>query len=64
MSLQNVQLGFVNTDEKEGPDTRQFPERGSAPKPKYVVFHPRDIPELYPEKIFDRKKYESSSRMS
>ncbi|KZV66619.1 hypothetical protein PENSPDRAFT_737018 [Peniophora sp. CONT] len=53
MPIQNLQLGFVNPDEDEGPDTRNYPLRGSAPRPKYVVFHPKDIPEIYPEKIFD-----------
>ena len=53
MPIQNFQLGVVDHDENDA-DTRKWPERGSTPKPKYVVFHPRDIPEVYPEKIFER----------
>ena len=58
MSVGNVQLGFFNRDGSDflgsEADTREFPLKGSAPKPKYVVFHPKDIKELYPEKIFER----------
>ncbi|VDB90025.1 unnamed protein product [Peniophora sp. CBMAI 1063] len=53
MTARNFQLGLVDPSENALQDTRNWPVRGSAPKPKYVVFHPKDIPELYPEKIFE-----------
>ena len=55
MSVRTAQLGFVNMGDQGVGESKNWPLAGSARKPKYVVFHPKDIPELYPDKIFDRK---------